>query len=91
MEITLTRPTDKAALLRAFQGAFGLPDWFGHNWDALVDSLRDVQPAQGQPGVLVVWSGSALVGDDDRRTAVEILRERAQQRGSGFKLALGED
>lgn len=28
-----------AAVFRAFAAALDLPDWFGHNWDALADSL----------------------------------------------------
>ncbi len=39
----------KAALLHACATAFHFPNYFGHNWDALEDSLRDLAwlPAKG--------------------------------------------
>lgn len=88
VELTLTEPTDKAALLRALQTAFALPEWFGHNWDALADVLRDVRPAEGEPGVLVVWSGADLVAPPVREIALEILTERCAQPGAPFRLAI---
>ena len=41
--------SDKAALLAAFQAAFALPAYFGHNWDALEECLNDLAwaPAAG--------------------------------------------
>ncbi|MGA9341823.1 MAG: barstar family protein [Rhodanobacteraceae bacterium] len=34
---------DKADLLRRLADTFDLPDYFGHNWDALSDSLGDLE------------------------------------------------
>jgi Barstar (barnase inhibitor) len=34
----------KAAMFKAFQRDLELPDWFGNNWDALVDALGDWAP-----------------------------------------------
>ena len=34
--------TDKAALMDRCAEALRLPDWFGRNWDALSDRLRDL-------------------------------------------------
>jgi hypothetical protein len=34
----------KAAMFKAFQRDLHLPDWFGNNWDALVDALADWAP-----------------------------------------------
>lgn len=48
-----------------------LPTWFGRNWDALVDVLRDL------PVTLVVWSGAASLDDDVRATALDVFAERA--------------
>ena len=39
---------DKAYLLDFYSKAFHFPDWFGHNWDALLDCLRDVKDAFAQ-------------------------------------------
>lgn len=32
----------KAQVMEAFAGALGFPSWFGRNWDALDDALRDL-------------------------------------------------
>lgn len=52
--------TDEAdssqGLLEACAAAFGFPDWFGLNFDALDESLADLDLA-GARGLLVVWSG----------------------------------
>jgi RNAse (barnase) inhibitor barstar len=41
--------TDKGELIRALAGAFGFPDHFGHNWDAVIDCWSDLSwlPAAG--------------------------------------------
>ncbi|MDH3706288.1 MAG: barstar family protein [Acidimicrobiia bacterium] len=45
----LSAVTDKATLLAALARAVDAPDYFGGNWDALVDVLRDLSwtPAMG--------------------------------------------
>jgi RNAse (barnase) inhibitor barstar len=68
---------DKRAVLGAFGDALGFPDWFGHNLDALVDALRDVDH---EPGTVVLWRhGGALTAADPalHRQVVDILRSRA--------------
>lgn len=47
--IDLSRCTDKDAVLDAVAHTLKFPDWFGHNWDALADSLADLSwlPADG--------------------------------------------
>lgn len=46
--------TSAAELFEACAGALEFPEWFGHNFDALTDCLRDLSwlPA---PGYLLVW------------------------------------
>jgi RNAse (barnase) inhibitor barstar len=39
--VRLASVRTKAELFGAFQRDLSLPDWFGHNWDALVDALAD--------------------------------------------------
>jgi RNAse (barnase) inhibitor barstar len=46
---------DKAALLERCQEEFALPSYFGHNWDALEDSLKDLSWAPATRGYLVVY------------------------------------
>ncbi|MCB1955410.1 MAG: barstar family protein [Rhodocyclaceae bacterium] len=70
---------DKPALLAALARAFAFPDWFGHNWDALADSLGDLAwlPA---PGYLLLVSGCATPATacpDDWHSLGEILDETA--------------
>lgn len=52
----LAQARDKAGLIDALAAALGFPDTFGHNWDALADSLGDLgwQPA---PGYMLLLDG----------------------------------
>ncbi len=43
---------DKPEFMAAIASAMRFPDWFGRNWDALADCLRDV-PAE----TIVLWDG----------------------------------
>jgi Barstar (barnase inhibitor) len=43
----------KSAVLRAFHRDLDLPDWFGHNWDALVDALCDWQSGAARRLIVV--------------------------------------
>jgi RNAse (barnase) inhibitor barstar len=73
---------DKAGFLDAASRAFGFPDYFGRNWDALADSLGDVE---GKRGTVVVWDGwNAFAAADEKSfaTALEIVRERAGAPGA---------
>ncbi|MEU9303718.1 barstar family protein [Streptomyces sp. NPDC048269] len=78
----------KAELMRRCEGALRLPDWFGGNWDALADALRDLSwlPGAGAGpdadagvgGRLVAvtsWRGFAEARPGDWETLVEILEE----------------
>lgn len=80
---------DRSAFLAECQRAFGLPDWFGANWDALADALSDIQPL---PGQLVIWSGSNGLDRETRDIAAEILAERAEDGPAPFVVVqLGRD
>lgn len=76
-----TSAQDKAAFLLACRQAFELPDWFGMNWDALDDSLGDVDHA---PGVLVLWRGAQHLPAKVRGTAVEVFDYRAERVRDGL-------
>ena len=59
------------------QEAFGFPEWFGYNLDALADALTDVNDV---PGTLLVWTGSsafAAAEPDHCRRVLAVLRDRA--------------
>jgi RNAse (barnase) inhibitor barstar len=72
---------DKASVLEAFARDLGLPDWFGRNYDALVDALRDLD---GHGSTLeLVWDRARTVRETDRKTydsVVEILEQVADER-----------
>lgn len=73
---------DKAGVLDAFAAGLELPDWFGHNWDALLDALRDLDGARGVP-IELVWDHASALREHDRGaydTVVEILEQVADER-----------
>lgn len=68
--------TSKRELLASFAASLNFPDYFGHNLDALADSLTDVQ---WQTPATIVWDHAATLARVDARTftAVEqILTNR---------------
>jgi RNAse (barnase) inhibitor barstar len=72
---------DKAGFLDVCATAFDLPRWFGRNWDALVDSLRD--RSTGEPEV-VLWEGWSHLLAHDHDTvdvALQIFTEDAKESG----------
>lgn len=68
----------KAELMRRCGDALRLPEWFGANWDALADSLRDLSWLPDGAGRLVAvtsWRDFAAARPDDWGILVEILEE----------------
>jgi hypothetical protein len=87
---------DKAGFLEVCSEAFGLPEWFGMNWDALEESLADLDLG-GAPGILVLWTGWQELAEDaprDFATALDVLSGAAggwkRDGVSGGVLVLGE-
>ncbi|MEU9449548.1 barstar family protein [Streptomyces sp. NPDC048277] len=74
---------DKAALMDRAVSALGLPNWFGRNWDALADSLRDPSvwpPEAVDRGLLVVvtgWQGYARSRPDEWQVAQDVFAQAA--------------
>ncbi|MER7839527.1 barstar family protein [Streptomyces sp. NPDC096040] len=81
--LDLTEVADKAGLMDRAAAALSLPDWFGRNWDALADSLRDpsVWPPEAlDRGLLVVvtgWQGYAGTRPDEWKTAQDVFAQAA--------------
>jgi RNAse (barnase) inhibitor barstar len=52
--IDLSKARNKENLLAAIGTAMAFPEWFGHNWDALLDCLADLgwRPAEGYVAIL---------------------------------------
>lgn len=86
----------KAELMRRCGVALRLPEWFGGNWDALADSLRDLSwlpEAAGRLVAVTSWREYAAARPGDWGTLVEILEEavdfwRARDGGPGFVVLL---
>ncbi|OIJ65612.1 barstar family protein [Streptomyces mangrovisoli] len=88
---------DKAGLMDRCARALALPGWFGRNWDALADSLRDraLWPAgAADRGLLVVvrnWEPYAAARPGEWETAREVFAEAAgRTAGLSVALALGD-
>ena len=61
-------------LFDAFKSTLGLPEYFGGNWDALSECLRDLSWIS-QHTVVLIHTGRPLVSDDEFRTYIDVLRE----------------
>jgi RNAse (barnase) inhibitor barstar len=67
---------DKRTLLARCAEEFALPSYFGHNWDALQDSLRDLSWTPANCGYLVVYDHWGELADADpatHRTLVDVF------------------
>jgi RNAse (barnase) inhibitor barstar len=71
-KICTTDFDSKAELLVAFAKAFEFPDWWGRNWDALQDCMRDLSWLE-KPGYVL---GIRL--PDDAGTDLGIVRTTAE-------------
>jgi RNAse (barnase) inhibitor barstar len=82
---------DKLAVLTAIGRAFGFPEWYGANLDALYDCLTDL-PDRGAPGwivVLVRLPEEPGFGADERAALLDVFRDAAEdfaQRQAGLRV-----
>lgn len=92
--LDLSGVTDRAGLFRRSATALEFPDWFGHNWDAYADCLRDLSWLPVARGRLLLVSGWAAYADarpDEWRIARQILAEAEahwNERAEGFAVLL---
>jgi len=74
-----------AGLLTEHARALDFPDYFGHNWDALEESLTDLEwlPAKGY--ILLITDAGRVLPDDEEEyeTFLEILRDAGEAWGTG--------
>ncbi|MFA7270814.1 MAG: barstar family protein [Sterolibacterium sp.] len=77
--IDLAPVRDKAALFECLATALELPDWFGHNWDALTDCLGDLSwlPAVGYLILLEHCDGFHTRHSADFATALQVFTAAA--------------
>ena len=89
-DLDLAGVAGREAFLKRCAVVLPLPDYFGHNWDALHECLLDLAMA-GTPGAVVHWRrGTDLArrAPDAAKTALEILRDAATYWGSTGRVFL---
>lgn len=87
------RAESKAEFLAGVGEALQFPAYYGQNFDALVDCLRDLE---SESGVVLLWDGWGPFARADEhafRVALDILRERsaAPSGGGAFAVLLRGD
>jgi RNAse (barnase) inhibitor barstar len=84
----------KAEFLTAVGEALHFPDYYGKNFDALDDCLRDVEAPDGH-GTVLLWDGWGPFARHDERaftTALDVLGHRvAEEHGGPFVVLLRGD
>jgi len=75
VRINLAAVRGKRDLLEVLAAALHFPDWFGGNWDALEDSLADLETGAGRGHVIVFENAErfATGSQQDFSTAVDIF------------------
>ena len=72
---------DRAGLMERCVRDLEPEDWFGRNWDALLDMLADL-PAASPNGVLLVvthWTGYAQARPEEWRIAQEVFADAVER------------
>jgi hypothetical protein len=86
--------TGKPAFLDRCAGALDLPDWFGRNWDALADSLKDLSwlpPSRGRLLLVTAWQAYAAAQPGEWAVAQEVfddVQAHWEKRAEGFAVLL---
>lgn len=80
-------PASKADLLDQLAHGLGLPGWFGRNWDALEELLRDPQPPDDR-AIVIVWHDPDRMPSGDRAIAREVFGAAASARHATGKRPL---
>ncbi|MFF8844349.1 barstar family protein [Streptomyces sp. NPDC015127] len=88
------RMPDTDAVFQQFYDRLGLPDYFGWNWDALSDCLRDLKWLSADQYVLIVEAADEVLSRDaaGRRLLLTTLLRAGQrwsftQRAEGIELS----
>jgi RNAse (barnase) inhibitor barstar len=79
LDLDLAGVADRDAFFRCCAAVFSLPGYFGRNWDALHECMRDYA-GRGAPGAIVHWRrGTDLArrAPEAVTTALEILEDAA--------------
>lgn len=94
LRLDLDGARSKAELMRRCGAALEAPDYFGGNWDALADALRDLSWLPDGVGRLLTitsWRGYAAERPEDWETLGDILEEAVdfwREGGEGGEVGL---
>lgn len=83
---------DKASFLHAAQRALDLPGYFGHNWDAFDECLRDLPAADGYMIFIEQPAHFARSRPQEWAVALSVLHDAVEfyrERGTPFYVLLG--
>jgi RNAse (barnase) inhibitor barstar len=84
IQIRLPQQVAQEQLLKAMAQALDFPDWFGHNWDALWDSLDEHLAESEVPLELVLYLGATReLNETDWQIFLDILQQ-AKDSWPGF-------
>ena len=80
IELPLAEAGDKKQFFAACKKALKLPSYFGGNWDALADCVRDLNWLKSKGYVLHLAGAAqfAKAAGDDYQTALAVLGEAAE-------------
>lgn len=79
--VNLADVRDKQAMLAAIGKAMAFPEWFGHNWDALLDCLADLgwRPAEGYVVILEHCDGIHGLAEADFVQTLQVFEAAANE------------
>lgn len=79
--VDLAGVQDKAGMLSAIAKSMAFPEWFGHNWDALLDCLADLgwRPAEGYVVILEHCDGIHGRAESDFVQALQVFEAAANE------------
>jgi RNAse (barnase) inhibitor barstar len=79
--VNLAKAGNKDQLLKALAKGMKLPDWFGHNFDALADCVADMswKPADGYLVLLEHCDGIHGKSEDDFASVLNIFEQAADE------------
>jgi RNAse (barnase) inhibitor barstar len=79
--VDLAKVLDKDDMLRAIGTAMAFPEWFGYNWDALLDCLADLgwRPAEGYVIILEHCDGIHGRAEADFVQTLQVFENAANE------------
>jgi methylmalonyl-CoA epimerase len=80
--VVIDGPAHKRALISAIAEGLAFPDWFGHNWDALDETLSSPEGGAEEPTIMT-WLDPAQLDPADASTFRSIIEHAIATRSAG--------